>query len=67
MLNLFKNKSKIKAKEKNEISSKFDLSHTKNILSAVASVSKAAGFPPLEAAAEMAKKIVETIEVSCHC
>ncbi|KAK7450096.1 hypothetical protein VKT23_012978, partial [Stygiomarasmius scandens] len=61
-----RNKSKLqKGKSRqDEIASGLDWSHAKDILSTVASVSKAAGFPPLEGVAEVAKRIVEIVESS---
>ncbi|KAK7446711.1 hypothetical protein VKT23_014406 [Stygiomarasmius scandens] len=60
---LLRSKPKAKGKDKN-IPSGFDFSHAKDILTTVSSISKAAGFPPLEGAAEVAKRIVEIAETA---
>ncbi|KAK7457201.1 hypothetical protein VKT23_010499 [Stygiomarasmius scandens] len=51
-------------KNKENEDQRLDLSHAKGILFAVASVSKAAGFPPLEGAAQIATKIIEIAEAT---
>ncbi|KAF5344013.1 hypothetical protein D9758_012910 [Tetrapyrgos nigripes] len=51
-----------KPKEDDGVASGLDLSHVKEVLSTVASVSKAAGFAPLEGAAGVVNRIVEIIE-----
>ena len=60
---LLRSKPKAKGNDKDKIPSGFDFSHAKDMLATVASISKAAGFPPLEGAAEVAKRIVEIAEV----
>ncbi|KAK7446703.1 hypothetical protein VKT23_014398 [Stygiomarasmius scandens] len=62
MSSLLRSKPKAKGKDKDKIASGFDFSHAKDMLATVASISKAAGFPPLEGAAEVAKRIVEIAE-----
>ncbi|KAF5328457.1 hypothetical protein D9758_018918 [Tetrapyrgos nigripes] len=44
------------------VASGLSLTHVKETLSVVSSVSKAVGFPPLEGAAEIVKRIVEIVE-----
>ncbi|KAK7446716.1 hypothetical protein VKT23_014411 [Stygiomarasmius scandens] len=61
---LLRSKSGTKGKDKDNIPSGFNFSHAKDILTTVASISKAAGFPPLEGAAEVAKRIVEIAETA---
>ncbi|KAK7446671.1 hypothetical protein VKT23_014366 [Stygiomarasmius scandens] len=61
---LSKSKPKAKGKDKDKIASGFDFSHAKDMLATVASISKAAGFPPLEGAAEVAKRIVEIAQTA---
>ncbi|KAK7452166.1 hypothetical protein VKT23_012269 [Stygiomarasmius scandens] len=61
---LSRSKPKAKGKDMDKIPSGFDFSHAKDILTTVASISKAAGFPPLEGAAEVSKRIVEIAETA---
>ncbi|KAK7446689.1 hypothetical protein VKT23_014384 [Stygiomarasmius scandens] len=61
---LSRSKPKAKGKDKDKIPSGFDFSHAKDILTTIASISKAASFPPLEGAAEVAKRIVEIAETA---
>jgi hypothetical protein len=59
--------SKSKPKEDNTVHSGFDLSHAKDILSVVATVSKTAQIPYLEAIVEIAMKIIGIVEACVFC